>query len=218
MDQTLLPLVEFGYKIRVIIIGADDDDKKSVKKLLEDEHKNAYIFTDNEETFKASPLKLKIFDLNEYNKKKIKNVFGCFNINTLLDYRKDKKPEISPSYIGLFPNLSDLRTILTDEKLIDRHTQETPLHVTVEYLGGKLGTKEEYPYGKICELEITGYSENKAGICLIAKPSDGLNGNHITLGTNEKFTAADVGKEISPENIKNFEKSHLVKAVLAGMY
>jgi len=221
MDQgleSLKHLVEFGYNVRIIMLSATDDDKKSIKQLLEDEYKRAYIFTSDEETFKTLPLKLRVFELDEYNKKKIKSVFGRFNINVLLDYRKDKNPEIHPAYIGLFPNLSDLHNILVDEKLVDRYTQDTPLHVTVEYLGGKLGTKEEYPYGRICELEITGYSENKAGICLIAKPSDELSGNHITLGTNEKFTPTDVGKEIAPENIKNFEKPYIVKAVLAAMY
>ena len=228
--HTILPLVRNGHKVKIVAINADDSERKLLNQILEDdigEEKISYVRAINATDFKRCDQNIQILDMIDTSKKLIRAFFGRRAVNIIIDYNKDVALDkiIHPMYIGLFPDLKDVREILNDEKIMDKYTQDTPLHVTLEYLGGKTKTETEYPYGKTAEIEVFGYSENKAGTCLLVKIADHLNienhsdsPKHITLGTNKEFTPADVGKEITDKNSRRFEKSHFVKAVLAAMF
>jgi hypothetical protein len=222
--HTILPLTRVGHKVKIVAINADESEKKLLNQALEDdigEEKISYVRYDNVSNFKHCDQNIQILDMIDFSKKLIRAFFGRRAVNIIIDYNKDVTPDkiIHPMYIGLFPDLKVVQEILNDEKIINKYTQDTPLHVTIEYLGGKTKTETEYLYGKTVEIEVFGYSENKAGTCLLVKIGDhSVSPKHITLGTNKEVTSADVGKEISDENSKRFEKSHFVKTILAAMF
>lgn len=222
--HTILPLVRNGHKVKIVAINADDSERKILNQTLEDdigEEKISYIRHDNASDFKHCDQNIQILDMIDTSKKLIRAFFGRRAVNIIIDYNKDVALDkiIHPMYIGLFPDLKDVHEILNDEKIMVKYTQGTPLHVTLEYIGGKTKTEAEYLYGKTVEIEVFGYSENKAGTCLLVNIENHSDSpKHITLGTNKEFTPADVGKEITDENSKRFEKSHFVKAVLAAMF
>lgn len=218
-----IPLSQNGHKIKIATICATNEDKKTLEQYLSDEigeEKISVFFNNDSKKFHMRDENIKIFEMAEFNKKIMKNFFGRTNVNLVLDYRKElnENNTIFPMYIGLFPNLLEIDEIIRNEKLLEFYTQNIPLHVTIEYLGGKSGPLQEYSFGKIVEIEVTGYSTNKAGICLIVKPGNEFLGNHITLGTNEEYIPVDVGRMIETDNIKNFEKSYFVKSVIAPMF
>lgn len=100
---------------------------------------------------------------------------------------------------------TDLREILELEAFNDMITQSSPLHVTLEYLGGKLPEEkqdyeEKYPFGKIFSIKLIGTSDNEAGLCLVVELFESIipvneNIPHITLATNKGSTPVDVGKK-----------------------
>lgn len=234
--HTVLLLVRNGHKVKIATININDSERKLLNQTLEDdigEEKISYIYHGNNLVlnsntggnslnFKHYDQNIQILDLVDFSKKSIRAFFGRSAVNIIMDYKDSELRH--PMYIGLFPDLKNVTEILDDEKLTDKHTQDTPLHVTLEYLGGKNKTETEYPYGKTVEIEVFGYSENKAGTCLLVKIKDlhiedhSTSPKHITLGTNKEFKPADVGKEITDSNSKCFENSYKVKSVLAVMF
>jgi cytidylate kinase len=115
-----------------------------------------------------------------------------------------KKYKIAmPTYYGLFPTPQEVEHLADSLRL--SHTQKTPPHVTVHFVGGSAQLNNP-PYadrlGDEIQLLITGYSRNIAGECLVVehelqeqvtqerKP-------HITLSTIDGYKPVDVGQNIT---------------------
>ncbi len=118
-----------------------------------------------------------------------------------------------PAYFGVFPNKSVITSTFPNILI----TQHTPLHITVNFIGGdskKVECSEFDKIGKSVRFEVLGISNNDAGSCLVTKFIDEqLSGNHITLCTNANFKPVDVGKSITDENTT--KTNHIV---LEGYY
>jgi hypothetical protein len=245
MYNTLISLKNEGHNISVLLVEYNENDKKSFLNDLENdtnETKITFEITDKIEVLKKMDIeKIRIFDMPEFDKKKMRSGFHNKCVNIVLG----KSNQIIPMYIGLFPNIPAITDILNTEKinnetLKSQTTQQTPLHITLEYLGGKIKANDhesnnesklnnnsptylDYPFGKSYEIDVIGYSNNEAGLCLVCNlPNDLIVQNssipHITLTTNKDFIPADVGKKIDEVNIKKFEKSYRVRSVLAAMF
>jgi hypothetical protein len=134
--------------------------------------------------------------------------------------RVSKYKPAYPNYIGCFPAREDVVAIAADINIL----QNQPLHVTFRFIGDKPDLYAMYgdcfPYGEEIDIEVTGYSINPAGTCLVAEcKSMGENrGNHITLCTNVGFHAKDVGTNMSDDNIILYDKPIIIKGVVVPFY
>jgi hypothetical protein len=123
---------------------------------------------------------------------------------------------ITPSYVGLFFNLSDIQKIIDRPDVNLTITQKSPIHVTVNFIGGNKKFVDKYTYGPT-KVKIIGYSDNLAGTCLLTQHDD-LPGNHITLSTDISYKPVDVGINITPENSTLFDEPVIVDCILAPMF
>jgi hypothetical protein len=130
-----------------------------------------------------------------------RNIHGL-DVNSLKKSVSKYKP-CAPAYYGLFPYKTFLLAVIKSLNINLQVTQKTPLHVTVKFVGGdKKKDNPDHPdlLGTEVLFSIVGYSINEAGHCLVVEVKQ-LDGNHITLHTNENFKPADVGKGINENNI-----------------
>jgi gluconate kinase len=136
-----------------------------------------------------------------------------------------------PMYVGCFASRENIAKLLKGaaDDIINKITQKTPLHVTCKFVGGKaeempdsvcgnshLGSSAEEQGENGMDINVTGYSENKAGLCLVVDCPIG--GNHITLSTNATFKPVDVGKTVTKENTVMFDKPLILKCVVSPMF
>ncbi len=222
--RSVVPVKNFGHNVNVILTNTNVVDL--LVDLYESDPDNKYNMNKNltsePEKFKSlSHQNIRILSLNEYDKKIVKNACHFKSVNYVIG-------DTIPIYIGLFPEMKDLNEILELEAMNDMVTQSSPLHVTLEYLGGKLpeekqNYEEKYPFGKIFSIKLIGASDNEAGLCLVVELPDNITHvnesiPHITFATNKGFTPADVGKKIDPNKIVKFNQPYSVHAVLSATF
>lgn len=119
----------------------------------------------------------------------------------------------APMYEGIFITKEELKNAFDEHKYEHiEPTQEAPLHITVNYVGGAKnrqvgGAKNrqvDERFGTSIGFNIIGRSTHIAGIGLVVIPNGGVSGNHITLTTNDGFKPVDVGTNITEANTVKF--------------
>jgi hypothetical protein len=224
MFRSIVPISQYGHNVNVVFVENAEHNLDQFTSDMNDEineTKVGYKIVSNIDEYKKIPKgEVAILHLKEFNKKIIKSVFRRDTVNIVVDQIE----QVFPSYIGLFPDMPDLNKVFEEEKLTEFVKSQTPLHITLEFLGGKKPENpQEYSYGKSYSVNLIGVSDNEAGVCLVVHLPDVLSPvnpaiPHITLDTKTDFTPADVGKKIDMDKILKFAKPYSINAVLAPMF